>query len=567
MNAELEALFAQAYKLQHEGQLTQALSIYERILEKDPKHFNTLHFLGLTCAQSGDMNQAIGYLLQAHQLNPDDATLLNNLANAYKKSHQLDKAIEYYLEAIKLRPDYAQAHNNLATVYAVQNNYSNALEHYSKAVHAEPDFSAAHFNLGLLLLQNNQLDAAMTQFNNVVTLSPYHTEAHFYLGILHLEKNALSEAEHAFQSVLEQDSEQVDAITNLGVIALKKEQNQLAVDYFSKTLALDNDNIDARNNLAATFMHHDRFENALMHYDVLLKSEPNNIEYLYNSGVAQMALGHLNEAIIFFDQVLNLQNNHTASLNNLAAIYLKMDQRETAREYLRQALVINPEDKVSHHMFHALSGDADAKTSPEYAHNLFNNYALYYDQHMQGTLQYSIPQYITRIIHQLDLPKKTHTLDLGCGTGLTGIVLRERSERLVGVDIAAKMLAQAKEKGIYDELAEAELHDFLAQHKTHYDLIVAADVLPYFGELDALFQEVSEHLKSEGYFICTTEISSTTPWLLQTSARFSHHPDYIKKLAEQNHLQLVQQEKVPARIQNQLPLEVIVFVLQKTTKL
>lgn len=564
MNTELEDLFATAYKLQYEGQLSHAVSIYEDILKQDPNHLNSLHFLGLTYAQLNDMHQAIHYLLQAHSLSPDDPTLLNNLANAYKKSQQLDKAIKYYLQAIKLRPEYAQAHNNLATIYALQNQYTQALQHYTKAVHAEPDFSAAHFNLGLLLLQNNQLSAAKTQFNNVIALTPDHTEAHFYLGILHLEENALLEAEHAFHKVLEQDSEQIQALTNLGVIALKREHNQLAVDYFSKALALDNDNIDARNNLAATFMHHDRFENALMHYDVLLQKEPNNIEYLYNSGVAQMALGHLEEAIVFFNRVLNLQAQHAASLNNLAAIYLKLDQRQTSREYLRQALAINPEDTVSAHMLHALDGDSEAQTSPEYAHNLFNNYALYYDQHMQGTLNYSIPQHIAREIHKLKLPQNAQTLDLGCGTGLTGIVLREVSKHLTGVDIAAKMLAQAKEKHIYDDLIEAEINQFLQKNKQHYDIIIAADVLPYFGALDALFQDIQQHLHEQGYFIFTTEISSQNPWFLQTSARFSHNPEYIKQLATQNQLQLIKQERVPARMQNQQLLEVMLYVLQKS---
>ncbi len=563
MNSEIEALFSKAYQLQYEGQYSQAISLYKNILTQLPNHPEALHFLGLTYAQSGDMDNSILYLLQALKVHPDDPVLLNNLANAYKKNLKYEEAIRYYLQAIGLNPEYAQAHNNLATIYALQNNYQQALTHYVKAVNAEPDFSAAHFNLGLLLLRNNQLAAAKTQFNNVISLYPDHTEAQFYLGVLNLEDNLLVEAEQCLQKVLEQDNEHVDALINLGVIALKKEQNQLAVDYFSKALALDNENIDARNNLAATFMHHDRFENALMHYDVLLIKDPDNIEYLYNSGVAQMALGHLNEAIIFFEKVLSLQNRHTPSLNNMAAIYLKMDQRETSREYLRQALAINPQDTISKHMLHALSGSKEADTTPEYAQNLFNNYALYYDQHMQGQLNYSIPQHIGRMIHQLELIQVNKTLDLGCGTGLTGVVLREISKQLTGVDIAAKMLAHAKEKGIYDVLTQNELTEFLKENKHHFDLIVAADVLPYFGDLDALFDAIHQHLNTEGYFIFTTEISKTIPWLLEPSARFSHHPDYIKELAERYKFQLDKQEKVPARLQNQQPLEVMLYALKK----
>ena len=563
MNVELENLFAQAYKLQYEGQLPQAISLYEHILSKDSKHYDSLHFLGLTYAQLGDMDNAILYLLQAQEINSDDPALLNNLANAYKKSNQLEKAIQFYLKAIQLKPEYAQAHNNLATVYALQNNYQQALIHYGKAVNAEPDFSAAHFNLGLLLLQNNQLVAAKTQFNNVISLNPEHAEAYFYLGILYLEENMLTDAERAFQKVLEHDHEQVQTLVNLGVIALKKDQNQIAVDYFTKALALDNEDIDARNNLAATFMHHDRFENALMHYDVLLKNEPNNIEYLYNSGVAQMALGHLNEAIIFFEQVLNLNNTHTPSLNNMAAIYLKMDMRETSREYLQRALAINPQDTISKHMLNALNGTTDADTTPEYAKNLFNNYALYYEHHMKDQLNYSLPQHIGRTVHELELLHVNNTLDIGCGTGLSGVVLREISKQLTGIDIAEKMLAHAKEKGIYDSLVHSEVIEFLNQNKQPYDLIVAADVLPYFGDLSPLFQLISNHLNAEGYFIFSTEISEQEPWTLQTSARFNHHPDYIKKLANECRFELIKKEKVPARLHNQHPLEVMLYVLQK----
>lgn len=566
MTIEIDALFAQAYQLQHKGELREAISIYEQIVSKNPKHPEALHFLGLSYAQLGDIDSAILYLLRAQAINPTDPSLLNNLANAYKKNNQFDIAISYYLNAIKLKPKYAQAHNNLATIYALQNKYQEALLHYKKAVHASPDFSAAHFNLGLLLLQNNQLTAAKIQFNNVLSLNPEHLEAWFYLGVLYLEEHFLEEAEHAFHQVLEQDCEHVQAITNLGVIALKREQNQLAVDYFTKALALDTDHTEARNNLAATFMHHDRFENALMHYDVLLKKDPQNIEYLYNSGVAQMALGHLNEASLFFDDILNSHSNHSPSLNNRAAIYLKMEQKEKAREYLERALIINPMDTVTKHMLNAIKGNPEAITSPEYAQNLFNNYALYYDQHMKGQLNYTIPHHIGRIIHTLELTQVNHTLDLGCGTGLTGVVLREISKQLTGVDIAAKMLTHAKEKGIYDTLIESDLNNFLTQTKEHYDLAVAADVLPYFGDLSTLFESINQHLTTGGYFIFTSEISASNPWNLQTSARFSHHPDYIKTLANAHHFQLVHQEKVPARMHNQTPLEVMLYVFHRITK-
>lgn len=564
MNTDTKALFAKAYQLQQTKQLPQAISCYEQLLTLSPNHVEALHFLGLAHAQLNDMHNAIVYLSRALEQQPMDATLHNNLANAYKKSQALDKAIHHYQQALQLAPHYAQAHNNLASVYALQGNFQQALHHYRLAVHAEPDFAAAHYNLGLLLLKNNQLEAAKKQFKNVLTLHPDHIDAQFYLGVLLLESNNLEKAELAFQEVLANNSEHVQALTNLGVIALKRDQGQLAIDYFTKALGFDNYHEEARNNLAATFIHHDRFENALMHYDVLLQQAPHNIEYLYNSGVAQMALGHLQEATDHFETILTLQDNHFATLNNLAAIHIRLEQREEAIALLERALIAKPDDEASQFMLHALTGrEMNPTASPAYVSNLFNNYAIYYDQHVQGPLHYALPQHIGRLLHRLKCSNLNHSIDLGCGTGLCGVVLRELSKHVTGVDISAKMLAQAKHKGIYDKLVEAELITFLQQDNQSYQLAVAADVLPYLGELDTLFAAVHQRLTKAGIFIFTHEISEAQPWQLQDSARFSHHPDYIKTLCDQHGFQIINQEKVVARQQEQQGLEVMIYAAQK----
>ena len=559
-----EELFATAYLLQREGNLPQAITLYEQIISQNPHHDQALHLRALAHAQLGDIQQAIDFFLQALEVTPEDPVLHNNLANAYKQNHQIEPALEHYQKAINLLPDYAQAQNNLATIYASQGLYKEALNHYKIAIHAEPDFAAAHFNLGLLFVKNNQFTHANTQFKNVLALNPEHIESRFYLGVFDLEANRLDEAEQAFQTVLAHDSTHVETLTNLGVVALKRQQGQLAIEYFSKVLTLDIDHNEARNNLASTFMHYDRFENALMHYDVLLQKDPENIEYQYNSGVAQMALGHLNEAIAHFERLLTKEETHYAALNNLAAIYIRMEDRVKAQELLQRAVKANPLDKTSQHMLRALSGSPQlAETCPEYASNLFNNYALYYDQHLQKYLHYALPNHIVRLLDELHIHEIENTLDLGCGTGLTGQVLRDISQTIDGVDIAGKMLAEARGKNIYDNLYEAEALHFLQHTKQHYGLIVAADVLPYFGQLDDLFKAINQNLTPQGYFIFTTEISTNTPWLLQENARFSHHPDYLQQLADTYGLQTCYQKQVTARHQEGKELPVLLMALRK----
>ncbi len=564
---DAKSLFSQAYQAQQTGQLTHAISLYNQVLRHEPKHIDALRFSGLAHAQNREMPYAIACFTQALDLQPDDANLHNNLANAYKSLKNDDKAIEHYQKALQLAPNYAQAHNNLASIYALQNHYHQALKHYRAAVHAQPDFAAAHYNLGLLLMSHHELAAARKQFTNVLALQPENVDAQFYLGVLHLDANLFDEAETAFQNVLAIREEHVFSLTNLGVIALKREQGQLAIDYFTKALAFEPDNIEARNNIAATFIHHDRYENALMHYDVLLKQDPHNAEYLYNSGVAQMALGHLQEAMAHFKTILACDEDHFAALNNLAAIQIRLGHRTEAITLLQRAIAANPKDTASQFMLHALTGDEKHPAPcPDYVSNLFNNYALYYDQHMQGALKYTLPFAIMQALLSLGYTAFNQTLDLGCGTGLSGVALRESSAHLTGLDIATKMLAQAREKAVYDELVEAELLVYLQQNTRQYDLLVAADVLPYSGDLQPLFAIINLRLTEDGLFVFSSEISANQPWALQYSARFCHHPDYIQALCDEHGLQLVYQEKIVARQQDGQDLFVMLYVARKSSR-
>ncbi len=398
----------------------------------------------------------------------------------------------------------------------------------------------------------------------------------FYTGVIALLREELNAAENAFLTVLSLDAAHADARTNLGVIALRRGQPQQAITYFSEALGFDETHENARNNLAATFIHHNRFENARTHYAILIKDHPNNPEYHYNAGVADMALGHLNEARAQFKSVLTQNPNHAPSLTNLASIASRLNQTASAVRYLKRATKANPNDKSSAFMLDALTqSHAKHEASPEYAKNLFDNYALHYEKHMQDTLSYSVPHHIAQHLHQI-LPSTTLTtqdtplqvdraLDLGCGTGLSGIILRELSHHLTGVDLSSKMLEEARQKSIYDALYESDMIMFLNKLHAAFSLIVAADVLPYLGELDTLFKAIQKNMAPSGLFLFTTEISDTSEWTLQKTARFAHHPDYIISLAKQYQFNILEQKTFVARQQDDEGLKVTLYVLQSRT--
>lgn len=563
---DIEAALDHALKNLVNHQVDEAIEEYRKILDMDGENLHALRFLGIALAENKKEKEAIPFLKKALALDPTDPGLHFNLAKIYQRCHQLDLARFHYQETTQKNPKHAPALTKLGEIYAELAQEQEALVHYQHAIHAAPDYLPAHYHCGLLFLKMGEYEAAGKQFKNIIQLHPKNEAALFYLGILALQADQLDASQDYFKELLAHNPGHVEAINNMGVIALKRDQRQLAVEYFTHALVFDEHHIEARSNLAATFIHFDRFENALMHYDCLLIKDPHNIEYRYNMGVAEMSLGQLDKAKAHFNFILTQDAHHFASLNNLAVIHMRLDEHRLAIDYLERAVKANPKDPVSQFMLEAFKGSPKAAANcPAYVKQLFDNYALNYESHLNATLKNTLPQHCARLLHQLECFSIKSALDLGCGTGLSGIILRELCQDLTGVDIAPKMIEQARLKGIYDLLVSDELLVYLRNLQKKFQLMLATDVLPYFGELDELFKLIKEHLSSDGLFVFSTEIHHDAPWHLQTNARFAHQPEYIQKLCQELNFKILSQNSVIARQEAHHDLQVMLYAVKNQT--
>ena len=99
--------------------------------------------------------------------------------------------------------------------------------------------------------------------------------------------------------------------------------------------------------------------------------------------------------------------------------------------------------------------------SADYDNRAFDS-PLWLQRHWQRT-RYSI------VMGMLD--GRDNILDVGCGTGLCGALLSPYARRLVGVDLSDRMLDQARERNIYDELVKGELTAYLDGCRDAYDVI------------------------------------------------------------------------------------------------
>jgi predicted TPR repeat methyltransferase len=104
-------------------------------------------------------------------------------------------------------------------------------------------------------------------------------------------------------------------------------------------------------------------------------------------------------------------------------------------------------------------------------------------------LEYRAPALVGAMLDDagIEASQDLDVLDMGCGTGLCGPLIRKYARRLVGIDLSGGMLNHAKEKQLYDELMQIELTEYLRGQSEAFDIIVSADTLVYFGALEGVF--------------------------------------------------------------------------------
>jgi predicted TPR repeat methyltransferase len=233
-----------------------------------------------------------------------------------------------------------------------------------------------------------------------------------------------------------------------------------------------------------------------------------------------------------------------------------------AAEAWTTSLKRDPSDRAGAALRLELIGRAlPGKTLPSaFVEALFDQYADTFDASLVGRLEYRIPDLLDRAIRAAAQRPFRLAIDLGCGTGLMGERLRPISGRLEGYDISAGMLRKAREKGVYDLLARADLRDF-SRGGENPDLVTAADVFMYVGALDGIFAAVAAMLDRDGLFAFSVETASSgVDFALQPSRRYAHCEAYVRRMLAARGLQALSLSREIIRRDRGQPVEGLIVV-------
>ncbi len=362
-----------------------------------------------------------------------------------------------------------------------------------------PGEAAIAYELGITRYSLGQQQMAIEHFHKVLALDDTHWQAAYNLGAAHLAQGNMSEAIKAYHLAAQLNSQDADIHFNLGLTCKRA----------------------------------GRLDEARQSYLCAMELAPDDAEVHYNLALVYKELECRDEAITSLEIAVALRPEYGAAHGNLGVLYLDQDRVDEAIACYQRLIELDYNTVSARHILAALTGETTAVAPSSYIAELFDSFSGHFEERLLVDLEYQTPWELkSLLLADPDGPSRfERLLDLGCGTGLVGQIFQEVSTCRVGVDLSPKMVEAARAKKVYDELVVAEIVTFLEQDQEPFDLIVAADVFIYVGELDRFFATLARGLARTGRILFSTEQMAGQGYQLRPSGRYAHAFSYIEAVA------------------------------------
>ncbi len=427
------------------------------------------------------------------------------LGALFTRSGRNSEALTANQRAVLLSPLNARAYSNLGVALKKMGRLDEAEESFTQAIKLKPDYAHAHTNLGNTLKALGRLEQAQASYKKAIKFKPNFAQAHINLGNTLKALGRLEQAEASYKQAIKLKPAHAETHYNLGNTLKELGRLAEAEACFTQAIELKSDYSEAHNNL----------------------------------GVMLSELGRLSEAEASYKKAIQSKPDYAEAHNNLGNVFKTVGKLGEAIASLKKAIELKPDYAEAKYILAALSGETIATAPRGYVEGLFDNFAAKFESSLVNNLEYKIPRVMAEIIiKDCEFDSLGSIIDLGCGTGLFGIEIKQFCKRLEGVDLSEKMLYEANEKNVYDKLIKQDILAYLSTESLDFDYFISTDVFVYIGDLSDVFRLIKSRNKTGGKIAFTTEDCDGDGFFLEQSGRYSHSKNYIESLCKKFFYQL-----------------------------
>ena len=329
------------------GRLADAKALYTRILERQPKHADALHFLGLLACQIGQSEAGIALMRESIAVHASPI-YFNNLGNALREANQLEQAIRAYRRAVELEPGYADAYSNLGNALRESGDAAAALTNCARAIELRPGYAEAYNNLGNALKDLGELDAAIAAYGKAIGAHPAFAEAHLNLGVVLQAKGYDDAALECLRDSVRLAPQRASMHDKLAGLLMHRGDIAGAIDAYRRVAELTPESAQAYNALGNALNGAGRVPEAVPCYERAIALEPDFADAHHNIANALRRLGAPKHALGYARRAIALRGDMPSFHNNLGTILADLGEPDAALVCYRDALALNPDFGESH---------------------------------------------------------------------------------------------------------------------------------------------------------------------------------------------------------------------------
>jgi len=250
--------------------------------------------------------------------------LLVNEGNILANNQQYDDAAILYKKAIEIRDYNVLAHHNLGLVYLLKGDLDSAEMRFKRGVFVDSLAPDGYFQLATLYNMQNKKDEAIKMLEKLQIVVPNYKESAAILENLKLR-----------------DSSDLDSIPeNTG----SEESRVYKIQMLQKR--------------SYKLFSEKKFDEAIKDLEELIKLNedlPTKSGYMNNIAICYGEMKNTEMEEKYFLDAVKTDNNNINALNGLSAFYLKMGDRDKAKEHLNKVLTIKPDDVSARNKLDSLS--------------------------------------------------------------------------------------------------------------------------------------------------------------------------------------------------------------------
>jgi predicted TPR repeat methyltransferase len=282
-----------------------------------------------------------------------------------------------------------------------------------------------------------------------------------------------------------------------------------------------------------------------------------------SQGLALEAAGKFPGAFDCYRQATELDAACGRAWRQAGNLLRRSGELAAASECFERAIAAGDDAALNAFFLSAVGvGGVVAAPPDEFVAQLFDQYADRFDAHLLNELDYRAPQVLFDLVRRVGPPRHARVVDLGCGTGLSGLAFRPIADAIVGIDLSRRMLERAARTGAYAELIHGSIEHYLGLTSAICDLVVCCDAFNYVGELDAVFAGVRRVLVDGGRYAFTIELCAARSGIdLLASLRYAHSRSYVERLAQAHGFEVLGVAEEPLRHEDHEPVQGLAVVL------